>query len=142
MAVVAAIDMDGRILSLVLNPKSIKAFSFTEFMDKVAINLNPGPAHMLVDNLRMHHSFIIKAHAKSHGINLLYNPKYSPIFNPIEGLWAYAKRIFSRHCINDTNFNDVGVIFRLVKESIEAVPAAYLRGRIRRSLIDMKSCVN
>ena len=47
---------------------------------------------MFVDNLRLHRMKVIVAHATSHSFKMHYNAAYSPIFNPIEGLWAYTKR--------------------------------------------------
>ena len=51
-----------------------------------------------------------------------YNAAYSPNFNPIEGLWAYAKNQFNQHMINERNFKDRALLYRLVRESIETVP--------------------
>ena len=63
-----------------------------------------------------------------------YNAAYSPNFNPIEGLWAYAKNQFNRHMINERNFKDRALLYRLVRESIETVPQTYLRNRVRMSI--------
>jgi transposase len=71
----------------------------------------------------------------------MYNAVYSPQFNPIEGLWAWAKRIFARHCITGANFNSKKAIRRLVTEAIYEVPDDYLRNRIRRAVDFMKAAV-
>ena len=70
---------------------------------------------MFLDNLRVHHMKEVKAHAASHSISLWYNAAYSPEFNPIEGLWAYAKRNFNRHCIDHSNFKDRDALYKLVR---------------------------
>ena len=93
---------------------------------------------MFMDNLRLHHMKIVKEYAVSHCIALRYNAAYSPEFNPIEGLWAYAKRSFSRYMINEHNFKDRALLYRLVRESIETVPQTYLRNRVRMSIALMR----
>ena len=39
---------------------------------------------LLQDNVRFHHSKIVKQYAAENNIGMNYIPAYSPIFNPIE----------------------------------------------------------
>ena len=39
---------------------------------------------LLQDNVRFHHSKIVKQYAAENNIGMNYIPPYSPIFNPIE----------------------------------------------------------
>ena len=40
--------------------------------------------NLVQDNVRIHHSKKVKEFCKDNNINLIYNPPYSPEFNPIE----------------------------------------------------------
>ena len=75
-------------------------------------------------------------------MRLRYNATYSPQYNPVEGLWAFAKRIFARHCITNDNFQDVNHMRGLVKKSIDDVPQSYLRNRVLKSLRLMREVLN
>jgi len=44
----------------------------------------------------MHYNKEFKALVKSHGHELIYNASYQSPLNPIERLWAIAKRSFGR----------------------------------------------
>ena len=118
----AAIDCSGKLHGLTLADKSIKAREFFKFIDSCNETNGEVPTTMFLDNLRMHHQKIVKAKAESHCISMRYNAAYSPEFNPIEGLWSYAKNRFNRHMINEQNFKDRVLLYRLVRESIESVP--------------------
>jgi hypothetical protein len=136
--VVAAIDCFGKLHGLTLNDRSIKAPEFMNFMDSCNETNGEVPTTMFLDNLRMHHQKVVKARATEHCIDMRYNAAYSPNFNPIEGLWAYAKNQFNRHMINERNFKDRALLYRLVRESIETVPQTYLRNRVRMSIALMR----
>jgi len=63
----------------------------------------PSNAVLLLDNVRFHHSKIIKEYAELIGLTLLYTPPYSPWFNPIEGVFSIVKRKYYLHGnINDS----------------------------------------
>ena len=75
MAVVAAIDLNGRLLGLKLAEKSIRYWEFLEFLDHTAIKMAPyRKAWMLVDNLKLHYNKDLRKHAAQHNIKFLFNP--------------------------------------------------------------------
>jgi transposase len=53
----------------------------------------PTDTVIILDNVAFHHSNKVKTLAASRGWELLYNPPYSPWFNPIEGV-SIVKRDF------------------------------------------------
>jgi transposase len=142
VAVVAAVDLNGDVLGVTLNPKSISFDSFKQFLKKLTLHTKRRKTFLFLDNLRLHHSNEIKTVAKARGMHLLFNASYSPVYNGgVEGLWAYAKRVFSRHCITNANFEDQVMIEELVRQSISAVPAVYLRKRIARAMNHAKMAI-
>ena len=48
-------------------------------------------AILAMDNLRPHHATEVRELLEQTGIGLLYLPRYSPEFNPIEQAWAKVK---------------------------------------------------
>ena len=52
--------------------------------------VNPD-AILVMDNLRPHHATEVRDLLEQAGIGLLYLPRYSPEFNPIEQAWAKMK---------------------------------------------------
>jgi transposase len=48
-------------------------------------------AILVMDNLRPHHATEVGELLARAGIGLLYLPRYSPEFNPIENAWAKVK---------------------------------------------------
>ena len=93
VAVVAAVDTNGEVIGVTLNPKSIRAESFREFLDKCAQHVKKRKTYMFLDNLHLHHNKEIIAYAKQRKLHFLWNAPYSPVYNGgVEGLWAYAKR--------------------------------------------------
>jgi transposase len=48
-------------------------------------------AILVMDNLRPHHATQVRVLLAQAGIGLLYLPRYSPEFNPIEQAWAKMK---------------------------------------------------
>ena len=48
-------------------------------------------AILVMDNLRAHHATEVREMLAQAGIGLLYLPRYSPEFNPIEQAWAKVK---------------------------------------------------
>ena len=94
IAVAAAIDMDGKIAGLHICDHSIDRFSYVKFLEDVHKNNDNKDCIMLVDNLAVHRTKLVRDYAASHGIELLFNGTYSSNYNPIERLWAWSKHRF------------------------------------------------
>ena len=57
--------------------------------------------YLLQDNLRIHHMRTIKDYCSKNNINLVYNPPYTPEFNPIEMVFSEIKNIFRKFVYHD-----------------------------------------
>jgi transposase len=82
----------------VLEPtKMAKSADFIRFLEQIrAVNYNPCPIGLVLDNARIHKSKITIQAAIRLNIHLLYLPPYSPSLNPIEFAWKDGKRKVSR----------------------------------------------
>ena len=79
-------------VTLLLKEKSIKIGSFIEFLIKLGRRMNKQKTYILMDNLQAHHNPAVTNKAREYNQVLLYNATYSSHLNPIERLWALAKR--------------------------------------------------
>ena len=52
--------------------------------------------NLVQDNARIHHSKKVKEYAKNNNINMVYNPPYSPEFNPIELIFNKLKKEYRK----------------------------------------------
>lgn len=94
VACVGAIDEMGQLLQFSTFEKSVNVEKFLVFLEDLGSKVELRGATMFLDNLRVHHSHIVKAWAAERGLHLLFNAPYSCTFNPIETLWAFSKRRF------------------------------------------------
>ena len=99
MAVVGAVDLQGNVLALHTDDRSIKVPQFKEFLEKLRTNCTATPTYVLLDNLNVHHNKEVKELAKSLGFELIFNAAYYSHVNVIERLWCYSKRAFQRKII-------------------------------------------
>lgn len=56
----------------------------------------------------------------------MFNGAYSSQLNPIEILWAYAKRSFKKRLMTVGDYKDVKLMHKLVEESILEVPSHWI----------------
>ncbi len=90
-----------------MKQKTIEPFntlSFYEFLTQIDF---PNNSVLLLDNVKFHHSSIIKEYAEMIGLTLLYTPPYSPWFNPIEGIFSIVKRHYYQHQNIEDAFDNV-----------------------------------
>ena len=93
LTVLGALASEGLIASM-----SIEASTSTSvllaYLEQVLVpklrQLKPD-AILVMDNLRPHHATEVRELLDRAGIGLLYLPRYSPEFNPIEHAWAKVK---------------------------------------------------
>ena len=74
-----------------INKGSFNSDNFSEFIDGLDF---PEKTVLLMDNVSFHHSYKVKEIANKHKWDILYIPPYSPVFNPIEGVFSIVKRSF------------------------------------------------
>lgn len=104
IAVVAAINLTGHVVALLAKEKSIVTGDFLEFLGKLNKRMKGAETLVFLDNLSLHHTNIIAQKAKALKQVLVFNAPYSSHLNPIERLWALAKRQFTKNCVTDADF--------------------------------------
>ena len=75
-----------------------------DFLTEVRKKYLKGTVHLVLDNLRLHHSHAVRDLAEDLNIKLHFMPVYSSEYNPIEWLWGYSKRYFTGHCLAEASF--------------------------------------
>ena len=90
VSVVVCVSKHG----LVKRKKIVGAFNTVEFLDFLQSMELPEKTVILLDNVRFHHSKVVKHYAETQQWDLLYVPPYSPWFNPIEMCFSIVKRKF------------------------------------------------
>ena len=68
---------------------SSNAIIFSKFIH--SINNSDKGSKIILDNVRFHHSKIVKDTAVSRGFHLVYTPPYQPDFNPVENAFSVIK---------------------------------------------------
>lgn len=89
-----------------LSSSAYSTESFYEFL--ISFDFPPN-AVLLLDNVRFHHSKLIKEYAEMVSLTLLYTPPYSPWFNPIEGVFSIVKKHYYRNSSIDDAMQNVTV---------------------------------
>lgn len=65
---------------------------------------NPSKSWLIIDNARFHKRINLDELAEGYGFHILFLPKYSPDFNPIEHVWANIKNWLRLHMREYGNF--------------------------------------
>jgi hypothetical protein len=86
----AAISKEGWIKTLVRSG-SFDTASFFDFLNTMNA---PQGSILLMDNVRFHHTKVVKELCDLKGWIILFVPPYSPWYNPIEGMFSVVKRHF------------------------------------------------
>ena len=87
---VAAITWESAIAPMVLDGP-MDRLSFEAYVAQVLIPELPADAIVVMDNLSAHKSKTTRNLFQEAGIELHYQPPYSPDFNPIELMWSKVK---------------------------------------------------
>ena len=69
---------------------------FLTYLDRVLCPALRRGQIVLLDNLRVHKSAAVRERIKARGCRLLFLPRYSPDFNPIEGAFSKLKTFLRR----------------------------------------------
>ncbi|WP_228025776.1 transposase, partial [Synechocystis salina] len=86
----------SKILCLKLLPKSMNGELFKEFIKETLIPQLWQGAVVVMDNLNAHKVEGVKEMLEAAGAKVIYLPRYSPDFNPIEHLWWELKAFIRR----------------------------------------------
>jgi transposase len=96
VSMIGAIRLNGMVT---LRPY-VGAINYDKFRDFVARWLLPELKRgdvLVMDNLRVHKDPVTLAMLKRAGVRLLFQPPYSPEFNPIETYWSAFKNALRKH---------------------------------------------
>lgn len=105
MAVTAAIDLDGRVTSYQVTEKSIEVEKFVEFLRGLRAKVTTDEVYVFLDNLRVHHSNVVKDYCNRNKIVLVFNGAYASEYNASERAWALSKRIFTQMLMNTRDYS-------------------------------------
>jgi len=73
---------------------SVNSDIYLDFISSIKDSLKD--RNLVQDNARIHHSKKVKEYAKNNNINMIYNPPYSPEFNPIELIFNKLKKEYRK----------------------------------------------
>ena len=95
IAAVGAIDRKGRVVTIQTYDYSINVDKFILFLRELrATKSQTKRIYIFLDNLRVHYSKRVGEYCEQNNIQLIFNAAYSSEYNPVERLWALAKRSF------------------------------------------------
>ena len=97
---------------------------------------------IFLDNLQVQHTHVVKDNAVVNNQVLIFNASYSSHLNPIERLWAVAKRQFIKDCVTDANFKLQEEVKALVMKCILEASSVTLEKHVYACLKIMKNDVN
>lgn len=72
--------------------QAIKGTIFEDWFEYELLAVIPYGSLVIMDNASHHRKKLLYSIAERYGVRLLFLPKYSPDFNPIEHSWANLKR--------------------------------------------------
>jgi len=93
LTVLGALACEGLIatMSIEASTSTPVLLAYLEQVLVPALKRTKPDAILVMDNLRPHHATEVRDLLDQAGIGLLYLPRYSPEFNPIEPAWAKVK---------------------------------------------------
>jgi hypothetical protein len=94
MTNVSALACASQYLGWLKVSQQARAYTSSTFLDVLETIPFPPDCVVLLDNVKFHHSLIVKEFFASKGIDVLYTPPYSPWFNPIEMCFSIVKKAF------------------------------------------------
>jgi transposase len=95
------------------------------FAEYIKTQLKPTLADddiLLMDNCSVHKSKLVKDTLRECNITVLWLPRYSPDYNPIELLWSYIKSILRREKARTKE-----KLYDGVKDALDTIPHDYIK---------------
>lgn len=125
VSIVGALGIDGIRTSAVVEG-SIDGDAFLAFVHQFLVPvLNPGDV-VIMDNLRVHKVAGVREAIEAAGAFLLYQPRYSPDFNPIEMFWSWAKSRLRNVVARSTE-----LVLDVMAKAIQQLPRQHIVGWFR-----------
>ena len=139
VAVCGAEAVDGRMQYAKLVPKALDQHHFADFLTELRQSVQHRQRlYVLVDNLGIHKTRVVKARCEAEDVELIFNGAYSSPFNPIERYWGFAKRLFAQRCLTAVDFKNKARVQGFVRQSLQDVNQESMGKHVRRCLHDME----
>ena len=127
LSVVGALTVDGFLGGLEVTG-TVNGDVFEAFIEQIVVpHLQPGKV-VLLDNATFHHGEAIQTIIEATGACVLFLPRYSPEYNPIETCWSKLKA-WIRKCSPET----VEVLQRAITQAIQQVSKRDAEGWFRHA---------
>src|SRR5215218_6770814 len=91
LTVLGALACEGLVATMSIEASTSVLLAYLEQILVPALKRTKPDAILVMDNLRPHHATEVRDLLAQAGIGLLYLPRYSPEFNPLEPAWAKVK---------------------------------------------------
>ena len=114
IGVVAAIDTEGRLVAYVTCNQMIRIEQLRDLSNQIVRKYKHRPVNIFMDNLRLHYTAAFNLIVSRNRQQILFNASCSSQLNPIERLWALAKRSFGRLIIGESDLSSQEQIRALV----------------------------
>ncbi len=133
---IAAIAYGSFVHHKVLN-HAANTEEFLTFINELLANL-PEPGYTIVmDNVRFHHSQVVKQAIQNAGHTVKYLPPYSPYFNPIEYLFSEWKNF-----VRMANPSNEEQLIAAVRSVDERIPPEHIRNYFNHVNRNCLRCIN
>jgi transposase len=93
--VLSAMTQEGLLVSMTVEGAANREAFLTYLDELLGPTLQPGQT-VLMDNLRVHKAEAVRERIEARGCRLVFLPRYSPDFNPIEGAFSKLKAFLRR----------------------------------------------
>ena len=94
-SIIGVVTTDGKSSYSVMK-KALNKVSFEEFIRNHIIPIATKPYTLIMDNLSIHKNKACLELLKKHQIEVIFQPPYSPEYNPIEFVWGWVKKSLRR----------------------------------------------
>lgn len=122
MTIVAALGLDGIVAPMMLRG-AMNALAFEAYVEQCLVPALRKDDVVLMDNLAAHKRPFIRELIEAAGARLLYLPRYSPDFNPIEPAWSKFKAILRK-----VKARTADALNRAVAPALRAITPSDARG--------------
>jgi transposase len=125
LTMLGAIALTG-LLALMTIPAATDGAVFLAFVQQVLVPvLRPGQV-IVLDNLSSHKGADVRAAIEQAGCRVIFLPRYSPEWNPIEPCWSKMKEFLRAHAATT-----LGALEAAVADAMDTITARDARGWFR-----------
>lgn len=137
LAIVTGVsEIDGIELS-VTYPKSISASQFVAFLESLAEKNQGNRVVIFLDNMRAHHSRVVKEAFERLGMAAIFNLPYSPQFNGIESVFSMMKTCYKRILLRSIMRGERLEPRRFIQEAVDTMQKEKIAACLRHSMSEI-----